>query len=156
MTHAVRSVDRQLRHDGVDHVKVRPSSERACAAIAVPRDDVVAEKRTIAVTHKDRAEDSRESTTSPPAEGERRAIGGYYPQYRLAAALILRGLRDGTLEAIRLADPEAGHVDDVQIIGRDRRDAFQVKWSRYGEPPLTFRELITPDRSSPPLIACSW
>jgi hypothetical protein len=105
------------------------------------------------ISDEDRHEDARESRTSPPGEGERRAIGGYYPQYRVAAALILRGLRDGTLEAIRLADPKAGRVDDFQIIGRGKCDAFQIKWSRYGEPPLTFRELTTPDGSSPPLIA---
>lgn len=101
---------------------------------------------------KDRDEATVEPRTTPPGEGERRAIGGYYPQYRVAAALTLRGLRDGTLDAIRLADPEAGRIDDIQIIGRTKLDAFQVKWSRYGEA-LTFRDLTRPEGSSPPLIA---
>ena len=62
----------------------------------------------------------------PPAMGERRAIGGYHPQYRVAAGLILRGLRDGTLEWIRVADPEAGRVDDFQIATANSLDAYQV------------------------------
>src|SRR6266566_1243840 len=102
------------------------------------------------MSDEDRDEVAPEPRTTSPGEGERRAIGGYYPQYRVAAALILRGLRDGTLEAIRLADPEAGRIDDIQVIGRTKLDAFQVKWSRYGET-LTFRDLTRPDGSSPPL-----
>jgi hypothetical protein len=70
---------------------------------------------------KDRDEVAPEPRSTPQGEGERRAIGGYYPQYRVAAALILRGLPDGTLDAIRLADPEAGRIDDIQIIGRVHR-----------------------------------
>ena len=66
-----------------------------------------------------------------PAEGERRAIGGYYPQYRISASLILRSLRDGSLQWIRIADPEAGRIDDFQIGRQSRVDAFQMKWSRY-------------------------
>jgi hypothetical protein len=66
----------------------------------------------------------------PPAMGERRAIGGYHPQYRVAAGLIIRALRNGTLEWIRVADPEAGRVDDLQIADGGLLDAFQVKWSR--------------------------
>jgi hypothetical protein len=117
-------------------------------------DDGGAEPRTIEMmSDEDRDENARESRSTPPAEGERRAIGGYFPQYRIAAALVLRGLRGGTLEAIRLADPRAGRVDDIQIIGRGKLDAFQVQWSRYGEPPVTFRELTKPDGSSPALIA---
>ncbi len=39
--------------------------------------------------------------------GERRAIGGYHPQYRVAGTLVIRALRNGMLEWIRVADPEA-------------------------------------------------
>lgn len=70
----------------------------------------------------------------PPAMGERRAIGGYHPQYRVAAGLILRAFRDGTLESVRVADPEAGRVDDLQIATRGRLDAYQIKWSRHLRP----------------------
>jgi hypothetical protein len=78
--------------------------------------------------------------TRAPASGERQAIGGYYPQYRIAAFLTLRALREENLEWIRVADPEAGRVDDFQIGRRGRVDAFQMKWKRYGGP-VTFREL---------------
>ena len=60
----------------------------------------------------------------PPAMGERRAIGGYHPQYRVAAGLIIRALRNGALEWIRVTDPEAGRVDDLQIGARDVLDAI--------------------------------
>ena len=85
----------------------------------------------------------------PPAMGERRAIGGYHPQYRLAAGLIIRGLRNGTLEWIRVADPGAGRVDDLQIAAGGLLDAFQVKWSRFPQT-FTFNDLVKPsiDRRS--------
>lgn len=88
-----------------------------------------------------------------PADGERRALGGYHPQYRIAAGMILRGLRDGGLEWVRLADPEAGRLDDVQIGTLGRVDAYQVKWSRDATS-FTFNRLITPpDATTPALIA---
>jgi hypothetical protein len=84
--------------------------------------------------------DTESQSETPPASGERRAIGGYYPQYRIAAFLTLRALRDESLEWIRVADPEAGRVDDFQIGMHGRVDAFQVKWSRYADS-ITFRQL---------------
>jgi hypothetical protein len=81
--------------------------------------------------------------------GERRAIGGYHPQYRVAAGLVLRALRDGTLESIRIADPEAGRVDDLQISTPGRLDAYQIKWSKFPQT-ITFHDLLraTPDKPS--------
>ncbi len=89
-----------------------------------------------------------------PGEGERRAIGGYYPQYRIAASLILRHLRHevSPLQWIRLADPEAGRVDDFQIGSQSRVDAFQVKWHLYGGN-FTFNDLKSPSDGAPSLIA---
>ena len=89
-----------------------------------------------------------------PGEGERRAIGGYYPQYRIAASLILRHLRYevSPLQWIRLADPEAGRVDDFQIGSQSRVDAFQVKWHLYGGN-FTFNDLKSPSDGVPSLIA---
>ena len=46
--------------------------------------------------------------TRAPASGERQAIGGYYPQYRIAAFLTLRALREENLKWICVADPKAG------------------------------------------------
>lgn len=89
-----------------------------------------------------------------PGEGERRAIGGYYPQYRIAASLILRHLQHevSPLQWIRLADPEAGRVDDFQIGSQSRVDAFQVKWHLYGGN-FTFNDLKSPSDGAPSLIA---
>ena len=68
-----------------------------------------------------------------PGEGERRAIGGYRPQYFIGAALILKALEQGDLEWIRVADPDIDHpVDDVQIATTGRIDAYQVKWASSG------------------------
>jgi hypothetical protein len=88
----------------------------------------------------------------PPAEGERAAIGGYRPQYRLSAEIVLRALRHDTLQWIRLADLTAGRVDDFVIGTPGRVDGYQVKWSRDGGN-FTFRDLITGDDQKPPLIA---
>ena len=91
-------------------------------------------------------------TQIPPAAGERRAISGYYSQYRIASELILRQLRDGTLRWIRVADPEAGRVDDLQIGSQSRVDAFQVKSSLYGGN-FSFNDLTRGAGTEPSLIA---
>jgi len=89
----------------------------------------------------------------PPSEGERRALGGYYPQIRLVAAhRVLEALRTGALQWIRVADPDAGRIDDIQIGGDSRVDAYQVKWAIDGGT-FTFNRLITPDGEAPSLIA---
>lgn len=87
----------------------------------------------------------------PAAMGERRAIGGYHPQYRVAAGLIVRALRNGALDWMRLADPDAGRVDDLQIGAGDVLDAYQVKWSRFPQT-FTFNDLIRASTDRPSLI----
>ncbi len=87
-----------------------------------------------------------------PGEGERRAAGGLQAQYRAAARLILHHLRNGTLQWIRLADPEAGRVDDLQIGSESRIDAYQVKSSQYPGS-FTFNNLIKPKPDAPNLLA---
>ena len=94
----------------------------------------------------------RVNKATSPANGERRAIGGYVPQYRISSYLILRSLRKSRLQWIRVADPEAGRVDDLQIGSHNRIDAFQVKWNRYGGN-FTFNDLIKPSKNKPSLIA---
>ena len=91
------------------------------------------------------------SSAIVPAEGERRAVSGYHHQYRTSACLILRSLMSGRLEWIRVADPKAGRVDDLQIGGPGRIDAYQVKSGQYGGS-FTFRDLTTPQNGAPPLI----
>lgn len=83
--------------------------------------------------------------------GERRAIGGYHPQYRVAASLILRALRDGALEWIRVADPDAGRVDDIQVATPIVLDAYQVKWSRFPQT-ITFNDIVRSTADHPSLI----
>jgi len=63
-----------------------------------------------------------------PAEGERSAVRGYSAQYRVAAELIYAAVLDGDLEWIRVADPDAGRVDDIQVGRTGRVDAYQIKW----------------------------
>lgn len=68
---------------------------------------------------------------TPPAEGERRAVRGYRGQYSVAAVIVLKLFRDGVLESLRIADPDAGRVDDFVCLHSGVVDAYQVKWSRY-------------------------
>jgi hypothetical protein len=71
---------------------------------------------------------------SSTGEGKRRALRGYVPQLKVPAAQILTIFEQGTVEAIAVADPEAGRVDDLQLLtdapSGVRVDDFQVKWSR--------------------------
>lgn len=94
----------------------------------------------------------RRRRETAPAEGERRAIGGYYNQYQISASLILRSLRDGNLQWIKIADPEAGRVDDFQIGRQSRVDAYQVKWSKYPTN-FSFNDLISKRKGKPSLIS---
>ena len=87
-----------------------------------------------------------------PGEGERRAAGGYRPQYLVGAATIFDALKKGDMEWIRVADPEAGRVDDLQIASTVRVDAYQVKWAQYGRT-VTLRSLIRGADKEPSLIA---
>ena len=87
-----------------------------------------------------------------PAEGERNAIIGYDGQYRASASLILEGLLNAQLDWVRIADPEAGRVDDLQIGSQGRVDAYQVKWSQYPQL-FNFNELVGDNSSTGGLIA---
>ncbi len=64
-------------------------------------------------------------------DGERTAMLGYVPQYEIAAGLIYEALLDGSLEWFRVADPEAGSLDDILIATKGKLDAYQVKWAEY-------------------------
>lgn len=70
--------------------------------------------------------------TMAPGEGERRALSGYVPQYKVAAEKIHARLSAGDLHEIGIADPEAATLDDIQIVHHQGSalvlDAFQVKW----------------------------
>lgn len=66
------------------------------------------------------------------AAGERAALGGYVPQFREFAWQAYRALVAGTLEWVRLADPEAQKLDDIQYATLDQLHAYQVKWTIAG------------------------
>ena len=81
-----------------------------------------------------------------PASGERAALRGYRWQYDHIAARVYDALLDGEFHAVRLADPDAGRVDDLVLIGRDRTDGYQFKSVEY-DSYLTFRQLVRPQRT---------
>ncbi|MDY7076577.1 MAG: ATP-binding protein [Chloroflexota bacterium] len=87
-----------------------------------------------------------------PGEGERRAARGYRPQYLASAAAILDALKKGDMEWVRVADPEAGRVDDLQIARTARVDGYQVKWKQY-RGTVTLRDLVHGTNKEPSLIA---
>jgi len=65
-----------------------------------------------------------------PADGERIARIGYEAQDKRAANLIYNVLVEGRLDWFRIADPDAGRVDDIQVATTDGQlHAFQVKWA---------------------------
>jgi hypothetical protein len=66
---------------------------------------------------------------SAPAKGERNLRIGIGAQDDKAAMLVLQGLRDGSLEWLRVGDPKAGKLDDFQIATTGRVDAYQAKYS---------------------------
>ncbi|AXV36823.1 MAG: hypothetical protein CIT01_00715 [Methanobacterium sp. BRmetb2] len=86
-----------------------------------------------------------------PAEGERRAIGGYFNQYEVSAYIILKSFLNDSLDWIKVADPDAKHVDDFQICKGARLDAFQMKWSHYTRS-FSFNDLIKKRKNAPSLI----
>lgn len=91
-------------------------------------------------------------------DGERAAMSGYRLQYEIAASLILHYLRTDTLEWIKLVDPEAASIDDIQIATPGRLDAYQVKWSQYSGS-VTYNHFVsdTKDEDSPLLqLAKGW
>ncbi len=68
--------------------------------------------------------------TKRPADGERIARIGYEAQDKRAADLIYNVLIEGRLDWFRIADPDAGRVDDIQVATTDGQlHAFQVKWA---------------------------
>lgn len=56
------------------------------------------------------------------------------------------------MEWVRVADPEAGRVDDLQIARTARVDGYQVKWKQY-RGTVTLRDLVHGTNKEPSLIA---
>ncbi|MDL2123224.1 MAG: ATP-binding protein, partial [Deltaproteobacteria bacterium] len=83
----------------------------------------------------------------PPAMGERRARWGYGYQDKIATERILNLLRKdlrerSTLfEGVRLADLDAGRVDDFVLVWGKKVEGNSIKWSREATP-LNWGELM--------------
>ena len=88
---------------------------------------------------------------SKPGDGERRSAGGLFAQYRYAAWVILRELSVDRLDWIKVADPEAGQVDDLLVGTSNRVDGFQVKWSTFPGT-ITPSDLLHPREGKDPLL----
>jgi tetratricopeptide (TPR) repeat protein len=84
--------------------------------------------------------------TTAPADGDRKDLGGKLPQFDAFAYFAYEELRRGDLSWIRVADPEALTLDDIQYATEDRIHAYQVKWSNQSSPePFSytdFRNLV--------------
>jgi|GEM_PF-1893458 len=95
---------------------------------------------------------SQQHASLAPAEGERRAMTGYLPQYELAAWSIMRHLREQTFESVRLGDAEAGRVDDFVILSTNAVDGHSVKWSENRDT-VTYRDFTKARDKAPCWIA---
>ena len=67
------------------------------------------------------------------AKGERAAIGGYSPQFDIFASLAYNELINDNLVWIKVADPEAEKLDDIQYATPTEIHAYQVKWTISGD-----------------------
>lgn len=83
----------------------------------------------------------------PPAMGERHARWGYGYQDKVATERILNllreDLRDGNIifEGVRLADLDAGRVDDFVLVWEKKVEGNSIKWSGKATP-LNWGEFI--------------
>ncbi len=72
---------------------------------------------------------------TPPAMGERYARWGFGYQDKIATEKILNYLRidiqrrTNNFEGVKLADLEAGRVDDFVLVFKDRIEGNSIKWS---------------------------
>ncbi|QHV96565.1 NACHT domain-containing protein [Spirosoma endbachense] len=83
------------------------------------------------------------NSTLASAQGDRIDFAGKYPQFRLFAAKVYDELVDNTLAWIKIGDPEAGKLDDIQFATRTEIHAFQVKWSAANKTPaFRYKELV--------------
>ena len=87
-----------------------------------------------------------------PSQGERNALRGFGYQFRVAATVTHRSLREDSLEWVRIADPNAERVDDFQLGTQGRVDAYQIKSNRSGAA-FTYKTLTNENDGKPSLIA---
>ncbi|MDU1891566.1 MAG: hypothetical protein E6767_12840 [Dysgonomonas sp.] len=85
------------------------------------------------------------------AIGERAAIGGYLPQFDEFAWFVYKNLIENQLEWIKIADPEAGKLDDIQYATSKEIHAYQIKWT-IADKNISFQDFI----NLIPLLVNSW
>lgn len=90
--------------------------------------------------------------TISAGDGERRAIIGLEPDYRVAAQLIYDALRKNELIRFWKGAHYAGQVDDVVIESKSRVDAYQIKWTQGGGA-ISFRDITAEPEGGASLIA---
>lgn len=96
--------------------------------------------------------DAKSSHSTPPAEGERRAIRGYMGQYDQAGAAIYAELERGQLLWVGVADRSAGILDDL-VLGFDGLViGHQFKTSKFPAPFRVITLLTGADGLLKPLI----
>lgn len=88
-----------------------------------------------------------------PAAGERAAMSGFRPQYKVAAHLTLEHLRE--IVWIAVADPAAGSVDDFSFATSHEVHGLQVKWSLHPAP-RTLRSMTSGVDSLIAQLADGW
>lgn len=100
------------------------------------------------MTDQDKSQSTSEMRQKePPAMGERRARWGYGYQDKVATDRILQLLREdlrlgqSDFEGIRLADLDAGRVDDFVLVWKDKVEGNSIKSSRKATP-LNWGDLI--------------
>ena len=87
-----------------------------------------------------RRPDTKDVTSAAPAMGERYARWGYGYQDKCAAQRILDALKDELrhdgpkLIGVRLADLDAGRVDDCVLVWERQIEGISIKWDRDGKP----------------------
>ena len=88
--------------------------------------------------------------TVAPASGERNARLGYGYQDKSAAERIVRALKDelrhggSRLLRVKLADVNAGRVDDIVLVWEDRVEGNSIKW-RKNQSPVTWGYIVGAD-----------
>lgn len=85
------------------------------------------------------------------ASGERAAIGGYLPQFDEFAWFVYLNLINKELEWIKVADPKAKKLDDIQYSTHSELHAYQVKWT-IADANISFKNFV----DLIPLISTSW
>jgi len=70
----------------------------------------------------------------------------------VAAFLTYEMLLNRRLEGVRIADPEAGQVEDFQLLTPGRLDAYSIKWRSHPEP-FTLNDLTSSSEKHPSIIA---